>query len=281
MSGGPRRWVLDHVHPLLFAGLSLRNRFSRRSVLGSADVVVSLASFGPRLDHCFQAVETIARGRVRPRRLVLWISDLPDGDPIPATLRRLERRGLEVHWTDSRVSHTKYFPYVMSVDHHVLPLVTADDDCYYSRDWLADLLSAHRLHPDDICAHRCRTMTFEGRGLAPYVSWPLTRGVGPTPRHFLTGVSGVIYPPAFLEELKRRGESYRDHSPRSDDVWLNYVATITGTPIRQLRPVARDFLGTWGSGPGLFVAEHSVTKDQILHQCYGEDLIATLADATP
>ncbi len=281
MSGGPRRWVVGHLHPLLFTALSLRNRLSRQSVLGSADVIVSLASFGSRLDYCFQAIETIARGRVRPRRLVLWISDLPDEDSVPATLRRLERRGLEIHRTASRISHTKYFPYVVSVDHHVLPLVTADDDCYYSRGWLDDLLEAHRQHPDEICAHRCRTMTFVGQDLAPYVSWPLTRGVGPTPRHFLTGVSGVIYPLAFLEELKRRGEAYQEHSPRSDDVWLNYVATVTQTPIRQLRSEARDFLGTWGSGPGLFVAEHSVTKDQILREAYGDDLIATLADATP
>ena len=276
-AGALRDWLVEHGTWFLYVAFLLSNRLRRRTVLGCGEVVVSLATHGSRVATCFQAIETIARGRIRPHRLILWIGDYPDDEPLPSSLRRLERRGLEVHRTTNRVSHTKWFPYVSGIDRHLVPLVTADDDCYYDRGWLAELLEAHRRHPDDICAHRCRSIAFDGDRFAPYLSWPLAVDVGPSPRHFLTGVSGVLYPAAFLDELRARGEEYRDHSPRSDDVWLNYVATITSTPIRQLRPTAHSHLGTWGSGPGLFVTEHAMTKDQILIDAYGDELIGRLA----
>ena len=40
--------------------------------------------------------------------------------------------------------HMKYFPYVNSVSEHTRPLVTADDDKRYSREWLNGLIEAYK-----------------------------------------------------------------------------------------------------------------------------------------
>ena len=49
----------------------------------------------------------------------------------PESLRRLERRGLEVRLTQNYGPHTKYYPSLADAIADGLPLVTADDDILY------------------------------------------------------------------------------------------------------------------------------------------------------
>jgi hypothetical protein len=51
-----------------------------------------------------------------------------------------------------------------------------------------------------------------------------------------TGVSGVIYPGALLEELKRAGTGFETRCPRADDLWLHARAIRSGFQIRQIQP---------------------------------------------
>ncbi len=72
--------------------------------------MVSLTSYGTRIGRVAYAIESIAAGTARPRRLVLWLDDPTRFAARPAALRRLERRGLEVRLTENLGPHTKYFP---------------------------------------------------------------------------------------------------------------------------------------------------------------------------
>src|SRR4051794_26676324 len=76
------------------AAMRVRNRVSRSSVLGSAEVIVSLTTYGTRLSTVAYAIESIAAGSVRPKRMVLWLDDPSGFEHRPVSLRRLERRGL-------------------------------------------------------------------------------------------------------------------------------------------------------------------------------------------
>ena len=80
--------------------LRAANRWRAGSVLGSAPVAVSLTSHGDRIDDVALTVESIASGSVRPGRLVLWLDDAARFASLPASLRRLVRRGLEVRLTE-------------------------------------------------------------------------------------------------------------------------------------------------------------------------------------
>ncbi|SKB61851.1 hypothetical protein SAMN05660473_01614 [Arthrobacter sp. 49Tsu3.1M3] len=233
------------------AYLRVRNLAARGPVTGSAGVVVSLTTHGDRIGTVSIGIESIARGTLRPQRLVLWLDTPDDVAACPASLRRLERRGLEIRAaSDDGPStygqrnygpHTKYYPYVMSTPRHTVPLVTADDDIVYPPKWLALLVDAGERHPGAVSAHWVSIMGVEEDQVAGYASWARARDSAVRPANFATGVSGVIYPPAMLEELRLRGEGFLDSCPRADDIWLKWVALRAGIPVRQIGPVPRHF----------------------------------------
>jgi hypothetical protein len=223
------------------AWLRAVNARSTRSVLGTADVVVSLTTFGTRLDSVAVTIESIAAGTRRPRRLVLWLDDAQAFASRPAALRRLEGRGLEVILTENYGPHTKYFPALDGAIDAGLPLVTADDDILYPRWWLAGLLTAAADHPAAVNCYRASVVAVTGGRLAPYERWPRCTDTMTSVARFGTGVSGVHYPVIMLEELRRRGTAFVDVCLKADDIWLHWVALRAGIPIRQIAPTARHF----------------------------------------
>lgn len=226
----------------LLAWLRLRNRFSTAPVHGDADVVVSLTSYGNRIDSVALAIESIARGTVRPRELILWLDESEAFAHPPANLVRLLRRGLEIRLCDNLGPHKKYYPYVETTpEAERLPLATADDDALYPRWWLQALCDGHRKHPDTVNCHWASIMGVTQDRIADYAGWARCKDTSASARHFATGVSGVLYPPAMLEELALRSRTFLEHAPRADDIWLHWVALQAGIKIRQVSPRPRHF----------------------------------------
>jgi hypothetical protein len=215
------------------------NRSSSRPVVGEAPVAVSLTSFGRRVEDVALAIESIGAGTIRPSRLVLWLDDPALMDSLPDSLHRLRERGLEVALAENWGPHTKYYPYVVGCAEHRLPLVTADDDILYPPWWLTGLLREHTAMPDAVHCYRANVVRLAGEALAPYQQWPRCNDRVADVARFATGVSGVIYPPAMLDELRRRATGFLDTAPRADDVWLHWVALRSGTPVRQVSRTPR------------------------------------------
>lgn len=266
------------------AVLSRTRRCNARStepVTGTAAVVVSLTSFGSRIGTVAWAVESIAAGSVRPERLILWLDDPAAVQAPPAALERLRRRGLEILPTPDYGPHKKYFPYVRSLERHVLPLVTADDDILYPRDWLERLVGSHLRSPDQVICYRANRIIVDGERLAPYASWPRCRTTRPSVAHLATGVSGVLYPPALLEELSRRGEAFLDSCPRADDIWLHWVALRTGVPVGQVESRPRHFLAVPGTQDSSLTASnvHEGGNDRQIAAVYGPADVAAITQA--
>jgi len=222
--------------------LLFKNRFSHaRVVTGKAGAVVSLTTYGKRVGTVHLAVESIARGRTAPSRLILWLDDAALFANLPQPLLRLERRGLEIRLCKNYGPHKKYYPYVESQRVFSYPLATADDDVIYSRSWLAGLLNALEQFPHCVNCYRARLMTLREGKIAPYREWPLCESTEPGYRNVATGVSGVIYPSALLEELKRAGTAFETRCPRADDLWLHLRAIRSSFQIRQIHPEAIHF----------------------------------------
>ena len=120
--------------------LWLRNWITNSTVVSPAGPVVSMTSYGNRIRTVYLTIESIGQGDVLPSRLILWLDDRSQFDHLLPSLIRLKHRGLEVKFCPNYGPHKKYYPYVESHGSFNVPLVTADDDVLYPKDWLKCLL---------------------------------------------------------------------------------------------------------------------------------------------
>jgi hypothetical protein len=211
------------------------NEHSKKPVISSkGSAVVSVTSYGSRLDTVHLVLESIASGFVLPSRLILWV-DTEEAYSRPSLqLKRLMERGVELRRCDNFGPHTKYYPYLLSTEAFHLPLVTADDDQLYPRWWLEGLLHAFEEHPKCVSCYRAHCVEMDNNVMASYESWRPCRTTSASFLHFATGVSGVIYPPSFLQHLKAAGAGFLSLCPKADDAWLHVQSLRAGMQVRQV-----------------------------------------------
>lgn len=217
-------------------GLTLKNLISREAVTSPDGPVVCLTSYGHRLNTVHLTIESIARGSLKPSRLILWVAT---GDAVLAetrSLTRLKSRGLEVRLCHDYGSHKKYFPYVLESRTFAQSLVTADDDVFYPPWWLRRLAQSNAVFPDAVICFRAHRVRLTNEGFAPYDTWPECTTPEPSILNFATGVSGVLYPPKVLTHLKEAGDVFMRTCPKADDIWLHSVTVSAGTPVAQILP---------------------------------------------
>ena len=232
---------------------------ARMTADGPSDVVVCMATYGPRLRTVGVVLESIARGTVRPGRLIL-VTD--PGDRLPPVVRRMARRGLEVWEAPGRLGpHKKYYPFARSAPRFQGVLVTADDDVVHPRDWLAGLL-AHT-GPERVAAYRAHAVKVVDGVPAPYAEWLGHQAPGAVPC-FVTGASGVAYPARLVRELGALGEQFLEQCPRADDVWINRQILRGGYHVELVRERSVHFTpvhGSWRSlSPPTTFAASRVTR---------------------
>jgi hypothetical protein len=212
--------------------LAARNRLSRKPVLGTGPVV-SLTTFGARTATVHRSIESIGRGSLRPARLVLVLAAKDAERGIPAGLRRLQRRGLEITIVEKDIaSYKKFYPLVSS-DSPPATLVTADDDVCYPPDWLADLAAAAAADPQHVYCHRAWWMGLDKEAFTPYRTWLWAPAGVASHRVQLTGAGGVLYPPSAVQALRAAGDGFTTTAPRADDLWIAHVLLRAG--IRTVR----------------------------------------------
>jgi hypothetical protein len=265
-------------------GLHRRNQETTKPVIAPGGPIVSLTSFGERIQTVYLTIESIGVGSLLPSRLVLWIQDEESFRCRPDSLRRLEARGLEVRLSNKYGPHSKYFPYIMSEDTFGDPLATADDDMLYSVWWLYGLAAAHKRNPQLIHCYRAHFMRFTEGRINPYLNWETRKSTEPSARCFATGSSGCIYPAEFLVKLKRAGDAFLQLCPRADDVWLHVNALRAGFKIRQIVHRPLDFPVIPGTQKiGLFNSNWGVSgNDEQIRRTYtSEDIKRLMSEGTP
>jgi hypothetical protein len=195
---------------------------------------ITVTSHPPRYGTLALTLKSLLNQSVRADAVVLWVYG-PQADALPVAVTRLQRDGLRIERCphDWRV-YTKFIPALISDPHAVW--VTADDDIRYPRDWLATLLAGHRVTPEAIVCRRAHLMQFDATDrLLPYERWPKQTGRrAAEDALFLTGVGGVLYPPGTLHEHAADASRFLALSPNADDIWLNWMARLRGTPIRRV-----------------------------------------------
>lgn len=194
-----------------------------------SDVIVSLTTFGKRINEVYLAIESIMQGSMKPNRIVLWLAgDEFKGKSLPLTLQRQQKRGLEIGYCEDIRSFMKIVPAMEKYPDACV--VTIDDDVMYEFDLLENLVNAHLANPTDVCACRVhRIMRDEDGKPKSYMQWDWR--VWPKDKsrlNFLTGVGGVLYPAGcFVDEFFNK-EAFMTLCPYADDVWVNAMLWLSG-----------------------------------------------------
>lgn len=198
-------------------------------------VIVSLTSFGPRIRYAATAIESVMEQTLLPNRIILWVSDSLEHSPwlIPASLRRLQKRGLEIRYTADIGPATKLIPALRAFPDDVI--ITIDDDCIYDTDMIDRLVTAHRLHPEAVCAGRIDHLAADNDGRSLRIVYNqadryyLTRS--PQIQPIALGIGGVLYPPHAMHPDVFDTDLMMRLCPKADDLWYKTMQLLAGTPV--------------------------------------------------
>jgi Glycosyl transferase family 2 len=221
-----------------------RPRIALRGPTDATSVIVSLTSFPARVDRVRPTLWSILAQSRPPDRLVLVLAedDFPDRR-LPSRITELETLGVELRWVARNIgSYKKLIPIL--ADHSTDLIVTADDDVLYPRNWLADLLEAHRQAPDRIIAHRAYAIAMRAERPLPYSQWRPADTRTPSRRVFPTGRGGILYPPAALPPEVFDVDLALQLCPYADDIWFKAMSLKAGTPVGVVSDTFNNFYET-------------------------------------
>lgn len=204
----------------------------------SHDIVVSLTTYGRRVHDVYLTIESLMEQTLKANRILLFLDNGFRSTPLPITLKKLEERGLEIHFCKDIRSYTKLIPALMMCPDDAI--VTVDDDMLYEIDMLEKLVNAYLEDPGYVyCNRQHRMVLNKNDELQPYNRWwwncPETDA---NILNFPTGVGGVLYPPHSFDEEVFNENVYMDICRFADDVWFKAMTMKKGMLSRKV--VTRD-----------------------------------------
>ncbi len=204
------------------------------------DVVASLTSYGKRVDSVVHfAIYSIFMQEIVPEHVVLWLDDSWSSRTLPRQLVTLQKYfGLEVKYCSDMKSYKKLIPALKMYPEHTI--ITFDDDLYYRRFVVKELLNALKIHGKAIYACAGHMVSFLKDGsVAPYRLWRLyanrtDRVDNNSLTCFLLGGSPALYPPHSLHDDVLDESLFSTLAPHADDIWFFMMALKQNTPKRIL-----------------------------------------------
>jgi len=189
----------------------------------SPQYIVSLTSYGERLTATAPyAIATIFQQTIQPDRIILWVA-YEDKEKIPQIMEKLTEKGLEIRFCEDIKSYKKLIPAIKSFPDDYI--ITADDDVFYPKNWLEQLLAEHKKKPNKIICHRAKEINVdENHNLLSYNCWNFC--IKECESLFPTGVGGILYPPKCFHKNITNKELFMKFAPYADDIWFWAMAVI-------------------------------------------------------
>lgn len=227
------------LRPILEESLRSREMGVASRAEEEDEIIVSLTSFGPRLMTVYLTIASLMRQSRRAHRIILWLAE-SERDNIPASLRLLEARGLELRFCSDLLSYKKIIPALREYPRAVI--ITVDDDCIYDFDLIDRLMRRHAEMPRAIVANRMRRIALSPSGaILPYKKWHLSSSTDPSPLNVAIGCGGILYPPGLLPPETTDESLFMALAPRADDLWLKAMELRGDIPV--VRALTPDPLG--------------------------------------
>lgn len=195
-------------------------------------LVVSLTSYKPRFDNLHLTLRSLLLQRTCPDLLILWISE-SDREDLPNSVLELVQYGLNIRFCEDIRSYKKIIPTLKEYPDSFI--VTADDDIYYSPNWLKVLLECWDRNYKTVVAHRTHKIKLDKKGKPlPYRQWEWEVGseISPDGLLFPTGSGGALYPPHVFHQEVTNVDRFMHLSPTTDDIWLYWMASLNGAKVK-------------------------------------------------
>lgn len=223
----------------------LLHRLGHNQVSDHANVIVSLTTYHKRLDMVYLTIESIFNQKTRhPFEVHLYLSaqDLPQGNQLPETLKRLQRRGLKIEIVEENIKSYKKMFYAAELN-RTKTIITVDDDVFYPTWWLDKMLQQSSVYPNAVVAYRGHPVAFDAEGhLRKYESMienssrPIADSNQPTYCFLPTGVCGVLYPPGSVAGLENDKDEFMELCPQADDIWFRVRCLMNGIKAVRVLP---------------------------------------------
>ncbi len=227
--------------------------------LFESEVIVSLTTFGCRIEKVYLTIESIMQGVVKPNRIILWLAkDEFSQETIPTALLKQQDRGLQIEFCEDIRSYKKLIPTLKKYPEACV--VTIDDDVMYEIDFLDKLLRTHKQHPKNVLVNVARQVVVEKGEVQSYTHWPhVANDVKiETPYIMGIGVGGILYPAHSLHEEVLNQEAFMNSCPYGDDIWFYAMAIKNNTQTIKLRTSQEDgdYVDIYESTPNALCANN-------------------------
>jgi hypothetical protein len=205
-------------------------------------LAITLTSHPPRFRTLALTLKGLLSQSVRPDSINLWIAE-GDFAALPQDVLALQSEGVSIRrCADMRV-FTKIIPALIAAEDDFL--LTCDDDVYYPRHWLAEIVGGYRPGGKEIVCARAYRITLNDAGRPrPYHEWDAEVPAGDASTLLMpTGVGGVLWDRRVFHSDVTRRELFEKCTPRNDDFWLYWMALMNGATFRKVGPRRR--IVTW------------------------------------
>lgn len=253
-------WVFSNVMIRLlnfFLYVILRINGARNSKYNSNSIqqnlIVSLTSYPARIKTLWMVVDSILKQSVSAEAVYLYLSEdeFPNREnDLPRQLLKQINHGLNVVFVKGNIrSHKKYF--YSFRDFPTKGIITIDDDLYYHRDMIKDLLELNEEFPHSICCNNASLIYgIDGKSIL-YRNWNrIEYRYGPSNYVLPIGFGGILYPEPFrFNEELFKVDNFVELAPTADDLWLKAMAILSNIDavVGEYRSSPCEILGTASS----------------------------------
>jgi hypothetical protein len=191
-------------------------------------LILSLTSFPERIDTVWLTIETLLRQTIKADAIVLWLSkdQFSEMAALPPSLLKMCDRGLHIEFREGDLrSHKKF--YYLKKEFPNATIVLADDDIFYPRNMLSDLVVFSKKFPGIvICRYAKKIRWTHDKELLPYESWEAINKGDVTFNTFFGSGGGVLIPPNAIHSDVLNKEVFLNLCPYADDIWLNAMCRL-------------------------------------------------------
>lgn len=223
-------WI-NITYPILF-------RINKQEILEKKNnkngVIVSLTSFPARINTVHYTIKSLLLQSYRPDKIILWLAkeEFSSINELPKNLTDLLGSDFEIRWCDNLKPHKKYIYTMLENPESII--ITVDDDGYYRKNLVKDLISSYKKYPTSISCTRAHYMKFDSNGeILPYNEWIYEVKNIYTPSKFIfaTGVGGVLYPPNSLDKRVFNTQLIKELCLNADDIWLKAMQILNNKSV--------------------------------------------------